>query len=305
MENLSKKDINLRLANIKQKAKKITEKIDKNNKAFESRYDFAKTIGVKVEDLNKTTDKAVEGLNNFISKADIIMNKYTNDNQDEKEEQEENEEIKILNNILYLDDIKLKNISELVNENNDLKTKEYLKLITLKANDLIREEELKDIDSNIAKLSRITVIDKLTGKARIKRAMRENYSLKRVQTINKKYIPEDKSLYEIVSITNNCGYKSKNIDFFVSNIVKEFELDSPQSNSLIEIDKEQKLPFFFSRQFLDKINAENTKLLDMINDKKAVKNKTSEFDMFNEMLLKDVDTLELLKYDGIKTEEVI
>ncbi len=305
MENLSKKDINLRLANIKQKAEKITEKIDKNNKAFESRCDFAKTIGVKVEDLNKTTDKAVEGLNNFISKADIIMNKYTNDNQYKNEEQEENEEIKILNNILYLDDIKLKNISELVNENNDLKTKEYLKLITLKANDLIREEELKDIDSNIAKLSRITVIDKITGKAKIKKAMRENYSLKRVQTINKKYIPEDKSLYEIVSITNNCGYKSKNIDFFVSNIVKEFELDSPQSNSLIEIDKEQKIPFFFSRQFLDKINAENTKLLDIINDKKTVKNKTSEFDMFNEMLLKDVDTLELLKYGESKIEEVI
>ena len=71
-----------------------------------------------------------------------------------------------------------------------------------------------------------------------------------METINKKYIPENKSLYEIVSITNNCGYKSKEIDDFISSIVNEFKLEEPRSEALISLEKEVKIPFLYNKEFL-------------------------------------------------------
>lgn len=298
MENISKKDLSFRLDKLKDKATKINENILKNNDEFITKYNFAQNIGIKVEELKDTNDKVLDKLNDYISKLDEIIQKY-----DQKLEDEENiEEYKLLNNILYLDDIKLKNINELINENNELKLKQYINLIASRANDLIREEELKQIDSNINKYSKVSILDKLTGKTKIKKAMLENYNLKRLEVINKKYIPENKSLYEIVSITNNCGYKSDAIDSFVKSIVAEYELGELNVNALTITDNDKKIPFFFNRDFLNTINAENTTMLDRINSNKNVKPKVSEYKMYNEMLLNDISTLELLNFNNVIEE---
>lgn len=295
MENLSKRDIAYRLENIKTKAIKIIEKIEKNNKNFESKYSFAKNIGIKVEDLNSCTDIVLEELNKYIKKADNLISIFSSVDEDDEEK------YKLLNNMLYLDDIKLKNINELANENDELKTKEYLKLISNKANELIREEEINSIDNMISKIAKINFIEKITGRAKIKRAMLENYSLKRVETMNKRYIPDNKSLYEIVSITNNCGYKSSQIDSFIKSIVEEFSLDDLENNSLALIDNKSKIPLFFNKDIFSRINSENSQMLDRINNKKESKEKISEFKMYNDMLVNDVNTLELLDFE----EEVI
>lgn len=298
MENLSKKDISFRLDKIKNKASEINNKIVKNNEEFDSKYNFAKNIGVKVDELKDTNDKVQETLNNYIEKIDTIIQKYNGE-----ETQDENiEEYKLLNNILYLDDIKLKNINELVKENEELKTKQYINLIASKANDLIRQEELKEIDSNINKFSKVTFLDKVTGKSKMKKAMLENYNLKRVEVMNKKYIPENKSLYEIVSITNNCGYKSDEINCFIENIVNEYSLGEIEVMALTTLNKERKIPFFFNKEFLNTINAENTTMLDRINSKKNSKTKLSEYEMYNDMLINDVTTLELLNFNNIIEE---
>lgn len=295
METLSRKDITYRLNNIKAKATKITKKIEENNKNFEGKYSFARDIGIKVDDLNSSTDVVIAELRRYVEKADELIRAL--DNTQEQDE----EKYKILNNMLYLDDRKLKNINELANENDELKTKEYLRLISNRANDLIREEEINNIDNQIAKISKINFLEKITGRARIKRAMVENYSLKRVETMNKRYIPENKSLYEIVSITNNCGYKSTQIDNFINSIVKEFSLDDVENNSLAIINKKSKLPLFFNKNILIKLNSENSEMLNNINNKKESKEKISEFKMYNDMLINDVNTLELLNFE----EEVI
>lgn len=295
MENLSKKDITYRLENIKTKATKITQKIEKNNKDFESKYSFAKSIGIKVEDLNSCTDVVLEELNKYIKKANDLISAFSTNIEDSEET------YKLLNNMLYLDDIKLKNINELANENDELKTKEYLKLISNRANDLIREEEINSIDNKISKISKINLIEKLTGRAKIKRALIENYSLKRVETMNKRYIPDNKSLYEIVSITNNCGYRSSQIDDFIKSIVDEFSLDDLENNSLALINNKSKIPLFFNKDIFSKINSENSQMLDRINSKKENKEKVSEFKMYNDMLINDVSTLELLNFE----EEVV
>lgn len=295
MENLSKQDITYRLENIKIKAIKITDKIEKNNKEFESKYNFAKNIGIKVENLNSCTDTVLEELNKYIKKTESLISSFAEDTEDNEEK------YKLLNNMLYLDDIKLKNINELAIENDELKTKEYLKLISNKANDLIRQEEINSIDNKISKISKINFIEKLTGRAKIKRAMVENYSLKIVETMNKRYIPDNKSLYEIVSITNNCGYKSSQIDEFIKSIIKEFSLEDIENNSLALIDNKSKIPLFFNKEVFSKINSENSQMLDRINNKKETKEKISEFKMYNDMLVNDVSTLELLSFE----EEVI
>lgn len=300
MENISKNDISFRLDKIKIKVTEINKKIEKNNDEFNTRYNFARNIGIKIDNLNSTTDKVVNGLNKYIDKVDEIQKTYCK----LEENEEDKEEYKLLNNMLYLDDIKLKNISELINENKDLTTKEYIKMIASKANDLIRDEEIKFIDSNIAKYSKSSFLEKITGKYKIRKAMLENYSLRRIKTMNKKYIPDNKSLYEIVSITNNCGYKSKSIEDFITSIVNEFNFDKPDSNSLITTENEAKMPLFFNKEFLNKINSENATMLDEINDKKKIKAKISEYKMYNDMLINDVFTLELLNFNNI-IEEVV
>jgi hypothetical protein len=298
MENLSRNDISFRLGKIKGKVSEINKKIEKNNEEFGNRYNFAKNIGIKVENLSNTTDEVINGLNKYIEKVEQIISKY--DNIEDSEDL--NEEYKVLNNILYLDDIKLKNISELVNENKELTTREFINTFATKANDLIRNEEIKSIDSEIKKISKTNFIEKITGKYKIKKAMVENYNLKKIETMNKKYIPENKSLYEIVCITNNCGYKSKDIDNFIDCIVNEFKFEKPEAQALIKVEKENKIPFFYNKELLNKLNIENANMLDKINNKKKTKEKLSEYKMYNDMLINDVSTLELFNFNN---EEVI
>ena len=148
----------------------------------------------------------------------------------------------------------------------------------------------------------MSFLDKITGKIKIKKAILENYNLKRIEVINKKYIPDNKSLYEIVSITNNCGYKSDSIDSFINSIVKEYELGEIGVTAMTVENNNKKVPFFFNREFLNSINAENTTMLDRINTNKKVIPKVSEYKMYNDMLLNDVSTLELLSYNYINEE---
>ncbi len=298
MDNISKEDINFRLDKIKNKVNEINTKIEENNQKFETRYDFAKKIGIKV-DSNNTNNEVSENLNKYVKKIDKLIEKYNDD-----EELKYIEEYKILNNMLYLDDIKLKNIKELISENESIATKEYINMFANKANDLIRQEEIKNLDSNIAKYSKISFFEKITGKAKIKKALIENCNLKKMETINKKYIPENKSLYEIVSITNNCGYKSNEIKQFIDSIVNEFKLEKPKESALMIAQKEEKIPLFFNKEYLTKINFENADMTDRINKKSKNRMKTSEYKMFNDMLIKDVSTLELFNFNDV-IDEVI
>ena len=289
MDNVSKEDINFRLDKIKNKVNEINTKIEENNQKFETRYDFAKKIGIKVNS-NNTNNEVSENLNKYVKKIDKLIEKYNDD-----EELKYIEEYKILNNMLYLDDIKLKNIKGLISENESIENK---------ANDLIRQEEIKNLDSNIAKYSKISFFEKITGKAKIKKALIENCNLKKMETINKKYIPENKSLYEIVSITNNCGYKSNEIKQFIDSIVNEFKLEKPKESALMITQKKEKIPLFFNKEYLTKINFENADMTDRINKKSKNRMKTSEYKMFNDMLIKDVSTLELFNFNDV-TNEVI
>ena len=298
MDNISKEDINFRLDKIKNKVNEINTKIEENNQKFETRYDFAKKIGIKVNS-NNTNNEVSENLNKYVKKIDKLIEKYNDD-----EELKYIEEYKILNNMLYLDDIKLKNIKELISENESIETKEYINMFANKANDLIRQEEIKNLDSNIAKYSKISFFEKITGKAKIKKALIENCNLKKMETINKKYIPENKSLYEIVSITNNCGYKSNEIKQFIDSIVNEFKLEKPKESALMITQKKEKIPLFFNKEYLTKINFEYADLTDRINIKSKNRMKTSEYKMFNDMLIKDVSTLELFNFNDV-TNEVI
>lgn len=298
MDNISKEDINFRLDKIKNKVNEINTKIEENNQKFETRYDFAKKIGIKVNS-NNTNNEVSENLNKYVKKIDKLIEKYNDD-----EELKYIEEYKILNNMLYLDDIKLKNIKELISENESIATKEYINMFANKANDLIRREEIKNLDSNIAKYSKISFFEKITGKAKIKKALIENCNLKKMETINKKYIPENKSLYEIVSITNNCGYKSNEIKQFIDSIVNEFKLEKPKESALMITQKEEKIPLFFNKEYLTKINFENADMTDRINKKSKNRMKTSEYKMFNDMLIKDVSTLELFNFNDVTNEVV-
>ena len=298
MDNISKEDINFRLDKIKNKVNEINTKIEENNQKFETRYDFAKKIGIKVNS-NNTNNEVSENLNKYVKKIDKLIEKYNDD-----EELKYIEEYKILNNMLYLDDIKLKNIKELISENESIETKEYINMFANKANDLIRQEEIKNLDSNIAKYSKISFFEKITGKAKIKKALIENCNLKKMETINKKYIPENKSLYEIVSITNNCGYKSNEIKQFIDSIVNEFKLEKPKESALMITQKKEKIPLFFNKEYLIKINFENADMTDRINKKSKNRMKTSEYKMFNDMLIKDVSTLELFNFNDVTNEVV-
>lgn len=301
MENISKKEISFRMNNLKKRVTEINDKIIKNNEELDSRYSFAKQLGVKAENTCSTKEEVIEGLKLYIDKTDEIISRLN-----DLDEENADEEYKILNNMLYLDDIKLKNITQLVQENKELTTREYINKIAEKANDLIREEEISDIDANILKLSKkLTFLDKITGKHKIKKALLENYNLKRVETINKKYIPDNKSLLEIVNITKNCGYNSEKLTQFITALSEEYNFGNLVENALISLQKQAKIPFFFNREFYDKINAENTVMLDRINDKKKVKNKASEKDMYNDLLLNDVSTLELLNFGKIINDEVV
>lgn len=295
MENISVEDINFRLNKLKENVSKINVKIEENDKKNQNRFSFAKDLGIRVDILSNEINEVKDELDKYSQTLDSIMQKYDSVEEGSIEENE----YKLLSNMLYSDDAKLKNIGEMLEDNIELTTREYINLFANKANELIRKEELKDIDMNVIKLSKISLLEKLTGKAKIKRALIENYNLKRVETINKKYVPSNRSLYEIISITNNCGYKSKDLDFFVNRVVEEFKLDNPQNNAIAVIQDKKKIPFFFSKELLNRLNAENTNLADNINRNKKQQEKLSEYSVYREMLKNGVETLELFKFEEV------
>ncbi len=299
MNNISINDISFRIEKIKTRVQKINETIVKNNDELKNKYNFAKNIGINIDQEKDSDNGIIYELNKYIDKANEILLQLS----DNKENMEG--EYKLLSNILYLDDIKLKNINELVSENRDLKVREYINKIAQKANQLIRDEETKYLDSKIKELSKnINIFDKITGRAKNKKVLLENYNLKKVETLNKKYIPENKSILEIVNIIKNCGYTSDEIDNFIYRLSNEYELGDLVNNSLLVIDNKVKIPLFFNREFYNKINSENVVMLDRINEKKKNINKVNEIKMYSDMLKNDVLTLELFNFNNI-IDEVI
>ena len=296
MENISVEDINFRLNKLKENVSKINLKIEENDKKNNDRFSFAKDLGIRVDILSNEINEVKDELDKYSQAIDNIIQKYETIDNDCVEENE----YKLLNNMLSSDDASLKIINEMIEDNIELTTKEYINLFANKANELIRIEELKSIDMQVIKLSKISFLDKLTGKSKIKKAMIENCNLKRVQTINKNYIPEDKSLYEIVSIVNNCGYKSDNIDMFVNRVVDEFKLDNPKDTAIATIfDNKVKIPFFFDKELFSKINTENTELAELLNKNKKFEGKVSNYSIYRDMLKNGVETLELFKFEEV------
>ena len=296
MENISVEDINFRLNKLKENVSKINLKIEENDKKNNDRFSFAKDLGIRVDILSNEINEVKDELDKYSQAIDNIIQKYETIDNDCVEENE----YKLLNNMLSSDDASLKIINEMIEDNIELTTKEYINLFANKANELIRIEELKSIDMQVIKLSKISFLDKLTGKSKIKKAMIENCNLKRVQTINKNYIPEDKSLYEIVSIVNNCGYKSDNIDMFINRVVDEFKLDNPKDTAIATIfDNKVKIPFFFDKELFSKINTENTELAELLNKNKKFEGKVSNYSIYRDMLKNGVETLELFKFEEV------
>ena len=296
MENISRNDISFRIHKIKDTVSEINNQIIKNNKELENKYDFARKIGIKVDNVNDNSN-VIEDLNKYIQKAEDILAQINDCNNEDIDET-----YKILNNILYLDDIRLSNIKELVDDDRENNIKQYINILTDKANALIREEEIKEIDKNIMKLSKSNnIIEKITGKSKMKKILLENYSLRKVETINKKYIPKNKSILEIVNIVNNCGYKSEALSQFIDSISKEYNLDKPADTALVAQNKEFKLPFFYNKELASKINNENVLMLDRINAKNKV-TKNQEYNPYSDMLKNDILTLELLNYTNIVNE---
>ncbi len=296
MENISVEDINFRLNKLKENVSKINIKIEENDKKNQNRFSFAKDLGIRVDILSNEINEVKDELDKYSQTIDNIIQKYETIADDCVEENE----YKLLNNMLSSDDASLKIINEMIEDNIELTTKEYINLFANKANELIRIEELKSIDMQVIKLSKISFLDKLTGKSKIKKAMIENCNLKRVQTINKNYIPEDKSLYEIVSIVNNCGYKSDNIDMFINRVVDEFKLDNPKDTAIATIfNNKVKIPFFFDKELFSKINTENTELAELLNKNKKFEGKVSNYSIYREMLKNGVETLELFKFEEV------
>lgn len=300
MENISRKDISLRIDKLKNRVSEINSDLIKYNEELNSRYDFAKELGIKKDNNTSNNEDIIEELSSYIKKVDEIKEEI-----DKESSEEVSDEIKILNNMLYLDDVRLGSITELLQENKEICNREYFDKIAEKANQLIREEELKEIDSNIINLSKKSnFIEKLTGKDKIKKVLLENYSLKRNEIINKKYIPENKSLLEIVNITRNCGYKSQVIDDFITRISQEYDLGELIENSLVPINKKPKIPFFYNKEFVDKINSENEKMMDDIAASRQKVKAYAQFKFSKDMLKNDILTLELFNYNNV-IDEVI
>lgn len=299
MESISKKEINFRIGKIKNKALNISELLIKNNEEIKNRYNFAQKLGINSQ-INNSNDNIIEELQKYIRKIQEIMIIVEN-----LDEEYASKEYKLLNNKLYLDDIKLKNINELVKENRELNNKIYINKIGNKANELIRAQEIKQIDFDIKSISKKgSFIDKITGKVKIKRALIQNYTLKRAEVANKKYIPEDKSILEIVNIIKNCGFTSESIENFINILTEEYKIEGMVENSLAVINNKVKIPFFFNKEFLDKLNIQNTDMLDRLNENKRKIIKTAEIKLYTEVILNEVSTLELFNFSNV-IEEVV
>lgn len=299
MENLSKKDISMRIDKLKSRVNEINSKLISYDEELSNKYNFASKLGIK-RDGAMSNDELISGLNTYVAKIEQIQESM-NSTDDEAEE-----EIKILNNMIYLDDVRLGSITELLQENKELCNREYFNRIADKANQLIREEEMREIDNNIYKLSKKSnFIDKITGKDKIKRVLLENYSLKRNEVINKKYVPENKSLLEIINITKNSGYTSEKIDNFISKISKEYNIGDLIENALVPVEKKSnKIPFFYNKEFVAKINEENAIMMDRLEESRKKDRNYSEFKFSNDILKEDIMTLELFNYNNV-IDEVI
>ena len=78
MENISKKDITFRMEKLKNRVSEINNKIIKNNEEMDSRYNFAKELGIKLDNICNTNEEIINGLNEYISKTDEIISKIDN-----------------------------------------------------------------------------------------------------------------------------------------------------------------------------------------------------------------------------------
>lgn len=299
MGNISKKDISYRLDKIKETVANINEQIMRNNNELVQKYSFAKELGINY-DTEYDTESVISNLNQYIEKADNIIAEINNSSENKVVE----EKIKALNNILYLDDIKLDNIKDLVEENRDIRLREYVDKIADKANTLIRNEEIKNIDNKIKLLSKKSnILEKLSGKDKTKRLLLENYSLKKVETINKKYIPRDKSILEIVNIVNNCGYKTNEMSEFIKKITKEYKLGDLLETALTVPNSEVKIPFFYNKEFADKISKENIAMVSRINGKKKIA-RMQDYNPYTETIKEGISTLELFNFNNSMGEVI-
>ena len=291
MGNISKKDISYRLDKIKETVANINEQIMRNNNELAQKYSFAKELGINY-DTEYDTESVISNLNQYIEINNSSKNKVVE------------EKIKVLNNILYLDDIKLDNIKDLVEENRDIRLREYVDKIADKANTLIRNEEIKNIDNKIKLLSKKSnILEKLSGKDKTKRLLLENYSLKKVETINKKYIPRDKSILEIVNIVNNCGYKTNEMSEFIKKITKEYKLGDLLETALTVPNSEVKIPFFYNKEFADKISKENIAMVSRINGKKKIA-RMQDYNPYTETIKEGISTLELFNFNNSMGEVI-
>lgn len=290
-------DIEYRIERMKNKVKGISEGLEEYKEKMDKNYTFAETIGVKPDDENPA-EQIIYELNLYIEKIDEILNSINKEDEEVAKEQ-----YNILNNMLYLDDLRFSTISELIEENNELTTKKYINKIANRANELIRLEEGKALDQKIAKLSKKSnLIEVITGKSKVKKAMLENYTLKRMELMDKNYVPEDKSVLEIVNITRNCGYNSDELNDFVAKISEQYQLGEMIENSLMVLNDSFKIPFFYNKEFVEKINDENNRMLNKITDKKIPKKVTSRIDNSSESLKHDIRTLELFSYETREKE---
>ena len=299
MDNLTKEEIDLRLDKLKSRVSDINSKYKKYNEELDTRYEFAKELGIKKNE-DKSKEEITEKLDLYIKKANEIQEELKNNSDNEN-----TEKIEILNNILYLDDLRFGSINELIEESKELSNKEYINRIVERANQLIREEELNEIDSNIYKLSKKgNFIDKITGRDKVKKVLLENYSLKRNEVMNKKYIPNDKSILEIVNITKNCGYNSQDISDFIQKLSTKFDIEDLTEKALTVIDKKVKIPFFYNKEFVEKISAENENMLEKIQDNRSKTKVYKEFEFSDEALKNGISSLELFEYNNLINEVI-
>lgn len=298
MENLSREDIDLRIDRLKNRVNGISLNLKKHNDELNKRYEFAEKLGVKKGE-NSSSHEVIEELEAYIKKADEIKSQLGEITE------ENNEQIKILNNILYLDDVRFGSINELIEESKELLNREYTNKIAQRANQLIRNEELRSIDKNIATLSKKpSFIDKLTGRDKIKSLMLENYSLKRNEVINKKYVPDNRSILEIVNITRNCGFKSAELEDFISKLSNKYELNDFVENSLVVVGNKNKIPLFKNKEYIQKLVIENNFMAEKLEENKKKTKTFADFSFSNEVLKSNISSLELFGYNSI-VDEVI
>lgn len=298
MENLSREDISIRIDRLKSRVRDISSNLKKYNEELDTRYEFAKELGIKKDEVN-TNVEVLNTLELYLDKASKIQEELNNSVEDDVEK------IKLLNNMLYLDDVRFGSISELIEENKEIYNRDYLNKIVQRANQLIRNEELNEIDKNIVKLSKkSSFIDKITGRDKVKKVLLENYSLKRNETMNKRYIPDGRSILEIIDITKNCGFESESLNNFINKLSSEYDIDVKENKSLAVISKKEKIPFFYNKDYVEKISIENENMMEKIEASRSKTKQYKEFEFSEEALINGISSLELFGYEKVIDEVV-